>query len=1131
MKKLFFAFALLSTLYFSSSSWALTFSVTNANDGSGNGPAGSLRQAIFDACVTNGNDTVTLGGIPGQTVHLIAPITISGCAGDIDITFSQNSIFVKPVIDGSSVPNNQCAIIVNDANKISIHDLRFSGGNRAICLQGNGSIIANNDIQNTTGAAIEVTGNNNVIATNTIKNNQGIGVHIKGGDNNSIQTTNLIDHNNAEGILLSSGASGNGIGNDPNSGMNNTITFNGKAGIGIVGSGTIKNTISYNVIHSNKGLGIDLGNDSVANNGGNIPNNGINFPTSLQTTPINNGWIVSGVAKAGATIEIFKVDSPTGASDPSTNQGEGLIRIASGQASVQTGKFSVTITGSAFLHAGDFLSMTATHASDGTSEFSGNVKLDTVPFPCGNGVLDAGEQCDEGPNAQCCDSTCKIKPASSSCSDGVLFTFNDQCNGQTGKDTDCHGSPLNIPFCGDGVTNNGEQCDDGNLVNGDGCDINCTNTTCGNGITTAGEQCDDGNLVDNDACRNDCTLPVTVCGDGVIQGNEQCDDNGQCCVQCVITVGAGCDDGNPLSLGDVCTAQNTCVGILPICGNGITEGNEQCDDSSNPCCNQQTCLFQPSGFVCDDGNPLSSNDICNGVGNCFGSLGTCGNGSLNVGEDCDSSVPGTVCCDPTCHFQPSGFVCDDGNPLSSNDICNGAGGCSGIGSVCGNGNVDGNEQCDDPLNPCCDQLTCMFVPSGQICDDNNPNLINDVCDAAGNCSGVPPVCGNGVIEGAEQCDDPFNACCNPVTCLFEASGVSCDDGNPVSLNDECNGFGSCFGSLGTCGNGSLNAGEDCDSSVLGTVCCDPTCHFQVSGISCDDGDALTLGDSCNGAGDCSGTLATCGNGVFDLGEACDASVPGTVCCNAFCQLESAGVSCDDGNPLSSNDICNAQGSCSGTIQICGDGIVNGNEQCDGGQCCNQNCTFKAIGTVCDDGNSNTSFDECSVVGPGICQGTPNPVGGAVNPPINLGATTSTDPNQSPVTVTFTDDSTNEDGFHIDRADGACSSNSQFTTVGTVTTPSSTGSGETVTFNDTSAIPGQTYCYQATAFNNTDTSLPSNQVTVIAADPATSPGGLLSSMQGSGCSINPQGSSSPVTALFGMAMALGLMLEVRRKRAI
>ena len=112
---------------------------------------------------------------------------------------------------------------------------------------------------------------------------------------------------------------------------------------------------------------------------------------------------------------------------------------------------------------------------------------DPEPF-CGDGNLDAGEQCDDGNNV-----------------DG------DGCEG------DCTLTPDPEPFCGDGNLDAGEQCDDGNNVDGDGCEGDCTLTPdpepfCGDGNLDAGEQCDDGNNVDSDGCSSTCQNEV--CGNG-----------------------------------------------------------------------------------------------------------------------------------------------------------------------------------------------------------------------------------------------------------------------------------------------------------------------------------------------------------------------------------------------------------------------------------------------------------------------------------------------------------------------------------------------------------------------------------------------------------------------------------------
>jgi large repetitive protein len=72
--------------------------------------------------------------------------------------------------------------------------------------------------------------------------------------------------------------------------------------------------------------------------------------------------------------------------------------------------------------------------------------------------------------------------------------------------------------CGDGVVDEGEQCDDGNTSSGDGCSSACRAEVeppkCGNGVLDVGEACDDGNTRDGDGCESTCQLtppPITQC--------------------------------------------------------------------------------------------------------------------------------------------------------------------------------------------------------------------------------------------------------------------------------------------------------------------------------------------------------------------------------------------------------------------------------------------------------------------------------------------------------------------------------------------------------------------------------------------------------------------------------------------
>jgi cysteine-rich repeat protein/parallel beta-helix repeat protein len=126
----------------------------------------------------------------------------------------------------------------------------------------------------------------------------------------------------------------------------------------------------------------------------------------------------------------------------------------------------------------------------------GGVKGTTVIPLCGDGVLDAGEACDNGSrNSDAAPNSCR---------------------------TDCR-----RPYCGDGVIDRGEQCDDGsdnrrNLPNT--CRNDCKLPVCGDGIVDDGshratntafnEACDDGNPDDSDGCTTECRecLPLGQAG-------------------------------------------------------------------------------------------------------------------------------------------------------------------------------------------------------------------------------------------------------------------------------------------------------------------------------------------------------------------------------------------------------------------------------------------------------------------------------------------------------------------------------------------------------------------------------------------------------------------------------------------
>ena len=113
--------------------------------------------------------------------------------------------------------------------------------------------------------------------------------------------------------------------------------------------------------------------------------------------------------------------------------------------------------------------------------------------------------------------------------------------------------------------------------------------SCGNGSLDDGEACDDGNEDDADACTKACH--AAVCGDGLVHaGVEVCDDGNTIsedeCVLCAAAVcGDGevwaekeeCDDGNPDD-SDGCTA----LCQVLTCGNGVIEVGEECEGAVEP---------------------------------------------------------------------------------------------------------------------------------------------------------------------------------------------------------------------------------------------------------------------------------------------------------------------------------------------------------------------------------------------------------------------------------------------------------------------------------------------------------------------------------------------------------------------
>lgn len=256
-------------------------------------------------------------------------------------------------------------------------------------------------------------------------------------------------------------------------------------------------------------------------------------------------------------------------------------------------------------------------------------------------------------------------------------------------------------------------------------------------------------------------------------------------------------------------------------------------------------------------------------------------------------------------------------------------------AVCGDGVVEAPERCDDGVH----------------------NGSYGHCDAT--CSGAGASCGDGVIDAAfgELCDDGVNngqwsycsiACNGPgERCgngFIERAYEACDDGDRNGQYGFCK--VDCQGPAQACGDGVVTAPLE----------------------SCDEGDDNGKPGHC--PIDCAPTPG-CGDGVVVAPEACDEGADNGKYGHCAADCAGMGASCGDGLVLYGAEACddgvdNGQyghcaADCQGRAAHCGDGQSNNGEICDDGAnngtvgFCERDCTgptaswlVAKTGSVCQD---------------------------------------------------------------------------------------------------------------------------------------------------------------------------------------
>ena len=159
-------------------------------------------------------------------------------------------------------------------------------------------------------------------------------------------------------------------------------------------------------------------------------------------------------------------------------------------------------------------------------------------------------------------------------------TFEASYEGCT-EDCNCHCDPWEIkcqeiihepdptPTCGNGIRDEGEQCDP--LLDGPACSSDCkwANANCGDGVWQYDEYCERGNPIgvhvdwesndcDQSTCKPKQEIDDGYCGDGIVDAGEECDPKGD----------------------SSCTEDCKRNGDEPYCGNGNLDPGEVCDYSA-----------------------------------------------------------------------------------------------------------------------------------------------------------------------------------------------------------------------------------------------------------------------------------------------------------------------------------------------------------------------------------------------------------------------------------------------------------------------------------------------------------------------------------------------------------------------